>query len=283
MSSRAREYMKAPRLGPSEEADLLERWHLGCDTAARDRLVAANMRHVVAIANRFVRYPVPYEDLVAEGGLGLVIAIDKFDPGKHVRLVTYASYWIRALMFQAVIREWKRGKTGLGMTRSKTFFRIRRVRALHLARYGADCTREGSMARDLEVSVESLREMLDHIDTWDVSLDGDWTDDVDKRPGMHDRLPDGLPGPDGWTGQRQAQQAMRDVVERALSSLDTRERLVATARLMEDEPRTLAELGRRLGVSRERARQIEVRARMKLGRALRREGLNKTSVTAFLP
>jgi RNA polymerase sigma-32 factor len=98
---------------------------------------------------------------------------------------------------------------------------------------------------------------------------------------MHERMADGLPCPETLTAGDEYRSVMHAVIERALRCLDERERLVASARLMEDEPRTLAELGRTMGVSRERARQIEVRARQKLGRALKREGLTEASLMAF--
>jgi RNA polymerase sigma-32 factor len=279
LAERTHEYMSAARLDPAEELCLLRRWQAHGDEGARARLVEANMRHVVSIAARFRRYPVHYGDLLSEGSLGLVIAIDRFDPDKGVRLVTYASYWIRAFMFQAVIREWRRGKTGLGMTRSKTFFRIRRLLATQLALHGGAGPDVDEMAAELEVSAESMREMLDHIDVRDLSLDADG--DGDRSQSLHERVPDDAPGPEALASSLESRDMARHMIERALSCLDERERLVASQRLMQEEPRTLAELGERMGVSRERARQIEVRARQKLDRALRREGLSRANMGAF--
>jgi RNA polymerase sigma-32 factor len=279
--ARTREYKDMPRLSGEQERALCARWHEERDEEARRRLIEANMRHVVAIARRFRRYPVAYGDLLSEGGLGLVIAIDRFDTGRGVRLVTYASFWIRAFIFQAIIREWKRGKTGLGMTRSKTFFKIRRLLAAQRARYGGLDRNIEQVAAELDVSTESLREMLDHLDAYDLSLEGDWTGDGDGRGGFHERVSDDAPGPEATASQAESRLVSRAAIKRAFRCLDEREKLVASARLMQEEPHTLAELGRRMGVSRERARQIEVRARQKLGRALRREGLSGASVTAL--
>jgi RNA polymerase sigma-32 factor len=281
MAERSSEYMRAPKLSAARERDLITRWREKGDTGARQRLIECNMRHVVAIARRYRRYPVAFGDLLAEGSLGLVIAIDRFDVSKGVRLVTYASYWIRAYVFQAIIKEWKRGKTGLGMTRSKTFFKIRKLLAAQIAQYGQRGPNLEEMARDLDVSVPSLRDMLDYLETHDVSLDCDWGGDGENPGRMHERMADGLPCPETLTAGDEHRAVMHAVIERALRCLDERERLVASARLMEDEPRTLAELGRTMGVSRERARQIEVRARQKLGRALKREGLSEASLMSF--
>ncbi len=273
LAARTSHFMHVPRLSAVQEAELVQLWTFNRDQDARRRLIEANMRHVVAIARKYRRYPVPFEDMLAEGAMGLLVALDRFDPEKGVRLVTYASYWIRAYIFQAIIREWRRGKTGLGMTRSKTFFRIRRIRASYGARFGDDERHMEGMARELEVSPESLREMLDHIETSDVSMDSDRTGDVDGWSGLHERLASSDPDPEMETASSQDRLRVRAAVSRAMQVLDERERLVATARLMEEDPRTLAELGRRMGVSRERARQIETRALEKLGRALVREGL----------
>jgi RNA polymerase sigma-32 factor len=278
-AARCNQYMNVPRLSAGAERELIVLWQEQGDARAREKLVEANMRHVVSIATRYRRYPVAYGDLLSEGSLGLVIAIDRFDPARGVRLVTYASYWIRACIFQAIIKEWKKGKTGLGMTRSKTFFKIRRLLASQMARYGERGPNLEEMAADLEVSVDGLQKMLDHIDMHDMSLDADH--DGDRPSGLHERFADAGPCPETLASRLEGRNRARLVIERALACLDDRERLVASARLMEPEPRTLADLGKRMGVSRERARQIEVRAREKLGRALRREGLSPSSVNAF--
>lgn len=268
------QYRSAPRLRAREERELLARWNELGDVRARERLVEANMRHVVAIARKYRRYPIAFEDLLSEGALGLVIALDRFDPDRDVRLVTYASYWIRACIFQSIIREWRRGRTGLGMTRSKTFFRIRRVRASYMARYGEEDAHLDEMARELDVSTRNLEEMLEYLEMHDLSFDSHGAHEDDGKGGLHERLAGGGPDPEDLASRAQDTDRMRDVVGRAMESLDERERLVAAARLMRDKPRTLAELGSRLGVSRERARQIEVKARQKLGRALMRQGVD---------
>jgi len=278
IAARAQEYMSKPRLTAEEESELAHRFRDHGDLGARQKLVEANMRYVVSIARKFRRYPVDLGDLISEGSLGLVIAIERFDPEKGVRLVTYASYWIRAFIFQSIIRDWKKGKTGLGMTRSKTFFRIRRILASQRARYGDEPNFE-QMSGDLDVSMDCLREMLEHLEMRDLSLDAEA--DGEKR-GLHERVSDEAPGPEILAQRVESTQITREIIRRALDVLDERERLVANARLMRDDPRTLADLGRRMGVSRERARQIEVRARQKLSRALRREGLSRTGLGALL-
>jgi RNA polymerase sigma-32 factor len=168
------------------------------------------------------------------------------------------------------------------MTRSKTFFRIRRIRAMYRARFGCEREHLAEMARDLDVSVKSLGEMLDYLEIHDMSIDSDWARDDDARAGLHDSVASGDPDPEDLAVMSQDRSRMRYLVGRAMQCLDEREKLVASARLMQEEPRTLADLGKSMGVSRERARQIEVRAREKLGRALMREGLSRTNLHSVL-
>jgi len=122
------------RLGAVEERELVRRWQQRSDGTAREQLMRAGMRDVVAIARRYSGANVPLEDLVSEGTLGLMTAIDRFDPDRGVRLVKYSSHWIRARITRCILREWKRGRTGMGSTRVQRFFKVRRERARQMAR-----------------------------------------------------------------------------------------------------------------------------------------------------
>jgi len=123
--NRVRSY---PVLSREEEFELVTRWIATKDPAARERLLAAHLRYVVAIALRYRRYSVPVEELVSEGNFGLVHALGKFEPGRGTRFVTYAAYWIRAYVLNHVIRSWRLVGVGSGALRSKMFFRLRRER-----------------------------------------------------------------------------------------------------------------------------------------------------------
>ncbi len=254
-----------PALAPDEELVLLARWRDLQDPLAHSRLVEASMRHVMAMAWGLRGYRVGVPELVAEGSLGLLVAIEKFDPSRGVRLVTYASFWIRAYMFRAVIRDWNRGRTGLGRRRHDTFFRLRKALAARAVRSGESVDLAG-LASDLGLGEEEVREMLDYLGLRDLSLDATWPDD--DCGSLHDRLPDDSPDPELIATSAQEMEFLRAQVDVALARLTERERLVVTERIMSDDPPSLSELGERLGVSRERVRQIEVCAREKLGHIL---------------
>jgi RNA polymerase sigma-32 factor len=265
---RSREYSRAPRLTSEEETALVKRWQDEGDESARRRLVQANMRHVISTGRKFRDRVVNYEDLLSEGCLGLLLAIDKFDPDRGVRLVTYARYWIRAYVIRAMNKEWKRGKTGLGKLRWTSFFKARRTREVYVTRYGEDGVSLEEMAGELGMSASSLAEILDCPEIHDLSLDFHPASDSGNGLDLHERLASSGMGPEAMTSRKERLSCMAECIEHAMQELSERERLVVRSRLMDLEPMTLQELGDRLGISRERVRQIEVRVRQKLGRAL---------------
>jgi RNA polymerase sigma-32 factor len=269
LATRYSDYKAVPRLSAETERALVRSWQQRRDRAARTRLVEANMRHVQAIAHKFRGRSVREEDLVAEGCLGLLAALERFDPDKGVRLVTYAGYWIRAYIMRAVNKEWKRGKTGLGRLRWSAFYRARRRRDVQVTRYGKDGVRLEEIAEDLKMSVAQLREILERPEIHELSLDFHAPHDDGRGRELHEVLESQRMGPEAAAAQRQSLEMVSEAIERVLSRLPERERLIARSRFMQDEPVTLRELGSRLGLSRERVRQIEVRVRKKLDEELR--------------
>lgn len=239
------------------------------DQAAADALVNANLRYVVAVALQYRRYAIRLADLIAEGNVGLVIAVRKFDPHRGTRFVTYAGYWIRAYILEAVVRSTSLVGAGSGPLRSKLFFRLRRERA-QVATIERDPTRQIEiMAERFDTTPSKMAAMLRRLEAKDVSLDVQVFDDAGAT------LVDTLVA-DGESqevvAERNEQRArLQNELEDALDVLDTRERYIVENRLLrhrEDEM-TLAALGRELGVSRERARQLEARAKQKLRVRLR--------------
>jgi len=257
-----------PRLSREEEHDLAVRVRDTADTAALDRLARANLRYVVAIALKYRRYRVPIAELVSEGSVGLVVAARKFDPDRGTRFVTYAAHWIRAFMLEHVIRGSSMVGNGSGPMRSKLFFRLRREKA-SLVGQGFD---SGEVAERLAVSfgttVDKLRVMEERLDARDVSLDAPMHDDGTGS------LVEGLAA-DGPSQEEELSRAEETAslevrVRDAVRDLDPRERFIVETRLMADAQGelSLAEIGRHLGVSRERARQIEARAKLKIKKLL---------------
>ena len=250
------------RIDRGEEQELLRRYRDEGDVEAKHALIVAHMRFVVAIALGYRNYPVSMDDLISEASIGLVVALDKFDPSHGTRFVTYASFWIRAYVLDLVIRSWHSGHHGAGPFSSKVFFKLRRERARLYGRFGDGEAAIRSLARRMGMDEEGMRGMLQLLDSTEVSADQPLFRDQPLT--LKEILPEPGDGPDERVEEALRQEALRACVEEALSTLDEREQLVIRDRMLSSTPRTLACLGERLGVSRERARQLEVRALGKL-------------------
>jgi len=255
-----------PALSREEEHDLAVVWRDKQDSAAGEKLVRANLRYVVAIALTYRRYGLRVSDLIAEGNVGVVTALRKFDPEKGTRFVTYAAYWIRAFILNYVIRSWSLVGSGSGPLRSKLFFRLRRERARIANLVSERDEAMEQLAGQLGTTVEKLTPMMQRLDARDLSLDQKpYADSEHTRLDLlesHDAAQDEL------FEAHEREQLLGGRVQQALSVLDKRERFIVEQRMLADEELSLAESGRRLGVSRERARQLEARAKMKLRRSL---------------
>jgi RNA polymerase sigma-32 factor len=253
-----------PALTREEEQELVIRFRTAGDEAARETLIAAHLRYVVAIALKYQRYGVPLEELVSEGNFGLVHALGKFELDRGTRFVTYAAYWIRAYVLNHVIRSWSLVGVGSGALRSKMFFRLRRERVKIANLVGEGQEAENLLAQSLGLPEATVSAMLRRLDARDVSLDSKPVD------GSNTSLGDLLVTPgssqEETIGDSEVDARRRVAVKSALSELDERERYIVEKRLMADreDELSLAEIGRQLGVSRERARQLEVRAKRKL-------------------
>jgi len=254
-----------PRLSREEEHDLALDAGKG-DIHAAHRLVEANLRFVIAVALQYRRYGIPVSELIAEGSLGLMLAVRKFDPERGTRFVTYAGYWIRAYVLNLVVKSASMVGGGSGVLRSKLFFRLRRERA-KLATLEQDQGRVvEELAQRFHVDAERMSRMLRQLDAKDVSLDV--AAHPDSAHTMLDTLRDDSQNQEDELAASEQQDGLTGRLDVALESLDRRERYIVEQRIMGEDDVSLAELGRRLGVSRERARQIEARAKRKLRKQL---------------
>jgi RNA polymerase sigma-32 factor len=253
-----------PALTREEEQDLVIRFRTKGDDAARETLIAAHLRYVVAIALKYQRYGVPLEELVSEGNFGLVHALGKFELDRGTRFVTYAAYWIRAYVLNHVIRSWSLVGVGSGALRSKMFFRLRRERVKIANLVGEGPEAENMLAQSLGLPEATVSAMLRRLDARDVSLDAKPVDGSNMSLG--DLLVTPGSSQEEFFAASELDVRRRVAVKSALSELDERERYIVEKRLMADreDELSLAEIGRQLGVSRERARQLEVRAKRKL-------------------
>jgi len=252
-----------PGLEREEELELCRRWKQSGDRRALERLTRVHMRVVLGTAHKYRHYGVPLSELVAEGNFGLTRALHKFDPDRGLRFVTYATYWIRAFILDHVIKSWSLVGGGTGALRSRVFFKLRRERVRLANSLGNAEDTERVLAERLGVELEVLRRMLQRLDARDVSIEL-------RVPGdSKTRLVDTLESDadqEAYVLEREVEASISHAVERAVAELDERERYIAEHRLMADpsEEQSLAEIGRVLGVSRERARQLETRAKGKL-------------------
>jgi RNA polymerase sigma-32 factor len=237
------------------------------DQDAADKLVEANLRYVIAIALQYRRYGVKLGDLIAEGSVGLVTAVRKFDPHRGTRFVTYAGYWIRAFVLESVVRSSTMVGAGSGPFRSKLFFRLRRERA-RLSNVIADPDElTEKLASEFDTTKEKMTELLRRLDQREISLDAPAYHDSDST--LVEMLPGGGEPQDVVVARQRRHSGIQTRLAGALSVLDDRERLIVEKRILADESASLASLGRELGVSRERARQLEARAKRKLAEELK--------------
>lgn len=256
---------RIPRLSREKEHELALAARNG-DVDAAHRLVEANLRFVVAVALQYRRYGIPISELIAEGSLGLMLAVRKFDADRGTRFVTYAGYWIRAYVLDLVVKSASMVGGGSGALRSKLFFRLRRERA-RVTNQVQDPTRVvEELAQRFSVDTDRMARMLRQIDSRDVSLDV--STHADSALTLLDTLQDDSQSQEDELMQTEQQTGLNDRLGLALGTLDRRERYIVEQRIMGDDEMSLAELGRRLGVSRERARQIEARAKRKLRKRL---------------
>jgi RNA polymerase sigma-32 factor len=253
-----------PKLSRDEERALADRWVKTAESQAADALVRAHLRYVVAIALKYRRYGVPLSELIAEGNFGLVHALKKFEPERGNRFVTYAAYWIRAYVLGYVIRSWSLVGVGSGALRSKLFFKLRRERTRIMNLIGDNERTEEILAEQFGVTTAQIGSMIRRLETRDLSLDAKVFDDSGAT--LMDTLVSSDDSQERGMLASETRDSVKIAVRRAVQDLDPRERYIVENRMMADseDGLSLAEIGRRLGVSRERARQLEERAKKKL-------------------
>lgn len=253
-----------PKLDRQEEAELCERFKTTGERRAKEQLVRAHLRYVIAIAVKYRRYGLPLSELIAEGNFGIVHALTKFDSARGNRFVTYAAYWIRAYILNYVIHSWSLVGVGSGALRSKMFFKLRRERVRITNLVGEGERADELLAQRFNVSREQIQGMVRRIESRDLSLDAKVFDDAVTT--VVETLASTTDDQEESFLITQTSEKTRDVVQTAIQGLDHRERYIVDHRLMADaeDELSLAEIGRRLGVSRERARQLETRAKRKI-------------------
>jgi RNA polymerase sigma-32 factor len=275
------EIRKFPMLGKDEEFMLAKRWREHQDPEAAHRLVTSHLRLVAKIAMGYRGYGLPIGEVISEGNVGLMQAVKKFEPDKGFRLATYAMWWIRASIQEYILRSWSLVKMGTTAAQKKLFFNLRKAKSQISALEEGDLRPEqvSAIATKLGVQESEVISMNRRLAGPDSSLnapmraDGesewqDWLEDKDAIS-AETRLAE-----DEEYGLRMS------LLEEAMAELNDRERRILTERRLKDEPTTLEALAAEYGVSRERVRQIEVRAFEKLQKAMRAAAVDKRLVDA---
>jgi RNA polymerase sigma-32 factor len=252
-----------PLLTVQQEQALSRRFRDG-DLAAGHQLVTSNLRFVVKVAYEYRSYGLKLSDLIQEANIGLMKAVQKFDPDKGIRLISYAVWWIRAYIQNYILKSWSLVKLGTTQAQRRLFFSLARTRR-ELERLGAGegvVVNAEEIARKLNVKASEVREMEQRMGGRDLSLDAPMGEDGDATH-MDFVESEGVSQADE-VAERQQADLTRSLVQRALKRLDPRERFIIEQRVMGDAEMTLSELGEHFGFSRERARQLEIRAKDKL-------------------
>ena len=264
------EIKKFPILAPEEEYMLAKRWREHDDTDAAAKLVNSHLRLVAKIAMGYRGYGLPVSELISEGNIGLMQGVKKFEPERGFRLATYAMWWIRASIQEFILRSWSLVKMGTTAAQKKLFFNLRRMKNQ------IDAFEEGDLkpqdvtkiATDLGVSEEEVVSMNRRMAMGgDTSLNAPLRD-TEGEGQWQDFLVDSGPLQDEIIADDEESRVRHDLLMDALETLNDREKTILTERRLTDEPKTLEELSQVYGVSRERIRQIEVRAFEKLQVAL---------------
>jgi RNA polymerase sigma-32 factor len=265
------EINRFPLLTVDEEQRLARLFRESGDTRAAHRLVTANLRFVVKVAYEYRSYGFRMADLIQEGNIGLMKAVQKFDPDKGIRLISYAVWWIRAYIQNYILKSWSLVKLGTTQAQRKLFFSLARTkRELDKlsVEHGIDSDGQDAakVAKKLRVKPGEVREMEQRMEGRDLSLDAPMGEDGGYS--HVDFVVSGASSQDDELSGAQEQQMLTGKVGDALARLDARERFIIEMRVMSDRPLTLKELGEHFGFSRERARQLEIRAKEKLKQEL---------------
>ena len=263
------EIRKFPLLTPEEEYMLAKRFSEHQDTDAAAKLVTSHLRLVAKIAMGYRGYGLPVSELISEGNIGLMQGVKKFEPDRGFRLATYAMWWIKASMQEFILRSWSLVKIGTTAAQKKLFFNLRRMKHTLNAYEDGDLRPEDvrKIATDLGVTETEVVNMNRRMSNGgDTSLNVSLNDEGDGQ--WQDTLQDSGPLQDEVFAEAEERVVHRAMLVEAMGSLNDREKHILTERRLIEEPKTLEELSQEFGVSRERVRQIEVRAFEKLQKAM---------------
>jgi RNA polymerase sigma-32 factor len=270
-----REIRKFPMLAPEEEYMLAKRWREHEDPDAAHRLVTSHLRLVAKIAMGYRGYGLPLSELISEGNVGMMQAVKRFDPERGFRLATYAMWWIRAAIQEYILHSWSLVKMGTTAAQKKLFFNLRKLKGQLQAIDEGDLSPENvtKIATELGVPEADVVSMNRRLAAPDHSLNAPLKSDGEGE--WQDWLVDDTSDQETDLSERQELGLRRDLLRGAMSHLTERERDILTERRLKEEPTTLEDLSQKYRISRERVRQIEVRAFEKLQKAIKTAALDR--------
>ena len=262
------EIRKFPLLSAQDEYMFAKRWQEHEDPEAARHLVTSHLRLVAKIAMGYRGYGLPVSEIVSEGNVGLMQAVKRFEPDKGFRLATYAMWWIRAAIQEYVLRSWSMVKLGTTAAQKKLFFNLRKAKNHIGAIEEGDLTPEhvATLTDRLGVTERELTEMNRRLSGGDSSLNAPLRSEGESE--WQDWLADDAPDQETRLAEREEMGDRHNLLEKAMGELTEREQEIIRARRLRDEPSTLEDLSQKFGISRERVRQIEVRAFEKLQKAM---------------
>jgi len=263
------EIRRFPMLEPQEEYMLAKRWREHEDPEAAHKLVTSHLRLVAKIAMGYRGYGLPISEVISEGNVGLMQAVKRFEPDKGFRLATYAMWWIKASIQEYILRSWSLVKMGTTAAQKKLFFNLRKAKSQISALEEGDLRPDQvqQIATKLGVTEQDVIDMNRRL-SGDASLNAPLRGDVEGGGEWQDWLADESDSQESILAQSEELDNRRNALSGALSVLNDRERRIFEARRLTDDPMTLEDLATEFGVSRERVRQIEVRAFEKVQKAV---------------
>ncbi|TNJ41777.1 RNA polymerase sigma factor RpoH [Phaeobacter sp. B1627] len=271
------EIRKFPLLEPEQEYMLAKRWVEEQDTEAAHQMVTSHLRLAAKIAMGYRGYGLPQAEVISEANVGLMQAVKRFDPEKGFRLATYAMWWIRASIQEYILRSWSLVKLGTTSAQKKLFFNLRKAKARIGALEDGDLRPEAvkKIATDLGVTEDEVISMNRRMSGGDASLNAMVGSDGDSTMQWQDWLEDESADQAGDYEARDELEARRELLAESMSVLNDREKDILTQRRLAEQSKTLEELSVKYDVSRERIRQIEVRAFEKLQKKMRELAADK--------
>ncbi|WP_130730145.1 RNA polymerase sigma factor RpoH [Komagataeibacter xylinus] len=271
LSKYLRDIRKFPMLSPEEELRLSHRWKDKGDTEAAHKLVTSHLRLVAKIAMGYRGYGLPVGELISEGNIGMMQAVRRFDPDRGFRLATYAMWWIRAAIQEYILHSWSLVKIGTTAAQKKLFFNLRRLKGQMQAIDDGDLQPEqvNKIAQSLGVPEQDVVNMNRRLAAPDHSLNAPLR--MDGEGEWQDWLVDDNDNQEQTLAESEEYSGRQALLANAMKSLNERERHILTERRLKDEPATLEELSHVYNISRERVRQIEVRAFEKVQAAMKAE------------